>query len=150
MRKYLNSSMRHASTFVLLLTSSSAFAASYEAPLNVHGDPDLQGLWTSATITTLNRPAQFDDLVLTPEQAAASENAMGEQMAAIDNPPDPSEGGDVGGYNLFLDGSGYARLTRRRRNPQQHIGLSRRWAAPHAVGRKSKVRTVLFTRTRCF
>jgi hypothetical protein len=101
MHKHLTLSMRDISAFVLLLTSSSVFAASYEAPRNVHGDPDLQGLWTSATITRLNRPAQFDDLVLTPEQAAASENAMGEQMAAIDNPPDPSEGGDVGGYNSF-------------------------------------------------
>jgi len=92
---------RNIAAVVLLLTSASVLAGDYDVPRNIHGDPDLQGIWTSATITTLNRPAQYDDLRLTPEQAAVAENAMGEQMAAIDNPPDPSEGGGVGGYNSF-------------------------------------------------
>ena len=101
MPNYLPLSMQVISAFVLLLTSLAAEATNYEVPRNVHGDPDLQGIWTSATITRLNRPVQFYDLILTPEQAAASEQAMGEQMEAIDNPSDPSEGGGVGGYNSF-------------------------------------------------
>jgi len=80
-----------------------ANAEDYRAPNNIHGDPDLQGLWTNATITTLERPDQFKQLVLTAEQARGLENATSEQFAAID---DVSEeglevGGNVGGYNSF-------------------------------------------------
>ena len=49
---------------------------SYIAPKTLHGDPDLQGVWTNATITPLERPAQFGNkAVLTPEEAAAFEKA---------------------------------------------------------------------------
>ena len=79
------------------------FAEDYKAPRNVFGDPDLQGLWTNATITGLQRQAQFDELVLTPSQAAQWEKANGEFFEAIDDISDEGlqAGGDVGGYNSF-------------------------------------------------
>ena len=43
------------------LIASSVFAAAnatadgYRAPLNTYGQPDLEGTWTNATLTTLER-----------------------------------------------------------------------------------------------
>ena len=42
----------------------------YVAPRTPFGDPDLQGIWTNASLTTLERPAGVKELVLTAEQAA--------------------------------------------------------------------------------
>lgn len=67
------------------------------------GVPDLQGLWTSATITGLERPAQFDSLVIDEAEAAAWEAANTAVFEAIDEIPEGGleVGGDVGGYNAF-------------------------------------------------
>lgn len=64
------------------------------------GVPDLQGLWTSATITGLERPAQFDSLVIDEAEAAAWEAANTAVFEAIDEIPEGGleVGGDVGGY----------------------------------------------------
>ncbi|MEQ8858469.1 MAG: hypothetical protein RIC56_07475 [Pseudomonadales bacterium] len=80
-----------------------ASAADWQPPRTVFGDPDLQGLWTNATITALTRPDQFDSLVLTEVQAAAWENRNAEFFASIDEVPEEGlqAGGDVGGYNSF-------------------------------------------------
>lgn len=77
-----------------------ALADAYQAPTNIHGNPDLQGLWTSATITSLQRPERFDKLVLTPQEAAEWEQTSGENFDAIDDVSQDS-GGGVGGYNTF-------------------------------------------------
>ena len=42
-------------------TASKAKAAASSIPKARDGRPDLQGLWTNATITPMNRPAQFKD-----------------------------------------------------------------------------------------
>src|SRR3954463_5983199 len=48
----------------------SAATAAWKAPRNAFGQPDLSGVWTNATITTLERaPAFAERLVLTPEEA---------------------------------------------------------------------------------
>ena len=66
------------------------------------GDPDLQGTWTSATITRLQRPEELPNLVLTEAEAADAENRTGELFASIDEVPEGDlEAGDVGGYNSF-------------------------------------------------
>ena len=89
----------------LLLATATANGAddAWRAPRTHFGDPDLQGLWTNATITALQRPAEFDSLVLTPEQGAAWERSTGDFFSSIDEVPDGSleEGADVGGYNSF-------------------------------------------------
>jgi len=75
----------------------------WTTPRTDFGDPDLQGLWTNATITALERPKQFDNLVLTDAQAKEWESSTGEFFASIDELPEDGlqAGGDVGGYNSF-------------------------------------------------
>src|SRR5688572_23398213 len=49
------------------------------------GQPDLQGIWTNATLTPLERPASMkDQAFLTEEQAAAIEKRTAENRAAAD------------------------------------------------------------------
>lgn len=64
-----------------LLVSTAAFAqtaspfeAEYSVPRTPAGQPDLQGVWSNAILTPLERPAEFaDQAFLTEEQAAAYE-----------------------------------------------------------------------------
>ena len=48
--------------------------AGYAAPRTSWGAPDLQGVWSNASVTKLTRPAGVDKLVLSPDEAAALEN----------------------------------------------------------------------------
>jgi hypothetical protein len=57
----------------LLLAASSAGAAGYRAPRDAFGHPDLGGLWTSTSLTELERPARFKTLTVTDAEAAAYE-----------------------------------------------------------------------------
>src|SRR3954467_8395045 len=85
-------------TLALMATAvpALAFAAapaptSYKAPRTPLGQPDLQGVWTNATITPLSRPSKFGErAVLTPEEAAAMEKATAAQVARADAPTDPN------------------------------------------------------------
>ena len=44
-------------------------AGTYKAPLNAYGQPDLEGTWTNATLTVLERPKEYGvRLVMTPEE----------------------------------------------------------------------------------
>ncbi len=61
-------------------------------PRTAWGDPDLQGVWSYASLTPLQRPAQFRDKeFFTPEEAAARNTA-----ASAERQPQP---GSVGAYN---------------------------------------------------
>ena len=77
--------------------------APYHAPRTDFGDPDLQGLWTNASITTLERPAWATKLVLTPEEAAVAVAKYKQWLADNDKGADapPTDRDDVGGYNSF-------------------------------------------------
>ena len=82
------------------LTAVSLFAtpvAAQSVPRTSWGDPDLQGVFTFATITPLQRP---DDLgaqeVLTEEEARSLEERTARER--VDRPPRP---GDTGTYNRF-------------------------------------------------
>jgi hypothetical protein len=78
------------------------------------GKPDLQGVWSNATITPLERPQNVSSLVLSDEEAARMERATLERRERLNQPSDPDrpappKGGDgstgaagnVGGYNNF-------------------------------------------------
>jgi hypothetical protein len=82
------------------------------------GHPDLQGIWTNATLTPMERPAAFaGKLTVSDAEAAKYEKAQDDELKAGDG---KSEGefhrragsGDTGGYNaLFIDrGSELARV----------------------------------------
>lgn len=86
-----------------LALAFTAGAEDWEVPRTYHGAPDLQGLWTNATITALERPEQFDSLVLTDDQAADWEGSTADAFASIDDLPEGGlqAGQNVGGYNTF-------------------------------------------------
>ena len=66
-------------------------AAPYKAPLAADGHPDLQGNWTTATITPLTRDPKLGDRnVLTKQEADALEKATQEQIARADAPTPPN------------------------------------------------------------
>src|SRR6476661_1214235 len=47
----------------------------YKVPKNGFGRPDLEGVWTNATVTPLERDAKFGArLVMTPQELAARED----------------------------------------------------------------------------
>jgi hypothetical protein len=68
-------------------------------PRTADGRPDLQGIWTNATITPFERPADLGDKAfLTDDEAAAVEQRAAKQRVAADGPPPK---GSVGSYNQF-------------------------------------------------
>ena len=97
------------------LVGSPALAqAAYVAPRTADGHPDLQGIWTNASLTTLERGAQFAAVELTAEQAAQIERTRADARAAANAPTRSSEGApavgrdsnSVGGYNSFWSDPG--------------------------------------------
>jgi hypothetical protein len=75
--------------------------SAWKAPRTPWGDPDLQGLWTNATVTPFERPAQLAGKEVLTEQEAA----QFEQQTAQATNADRRDGGidaDVGrAYNQF-------------------------------------------------
>ena len=87
--------MRHQSPFstaLVLLSAASLFAATaagqtnspfdpnYEPPRTPDGQPDLQGIWSNAILTPLERPPEFaDQEFLTEEEAVAYEARRNEE-----------------------------------------------------------------------
>jgi hypothetical protein len=87
-----------------LAAAGGAWAADYHAPRNGFGQPDLQGVWTNASLTTLERPAAFKTLTIPEAVARAVETRRATMRAAADRPTDPNAppppvAADPGGYN---------------------------------------------------
>ena len=90
----------------LAAVATSALAQTYKAPRNAFGQPDFEGVWTNASLTSLERGAQFKTLVIPEAQAAAVEAGRARMMQAQGRPTDPNApapvaGQDPGGYNAF-------------------------------------------------
>ena len=87
--------------FSLVVTTSSLEAE--QIIKTWFGDPDLQGTWTNASLTTLERPDNFKSLVVTKEEANVAASYAAEFTEVIDNPYEegesPKAGENVGGYN---------------------------------------------------
>jgi hypothetical protein len=98
-------------------------AAPWQSPRMPWGDPDLQGIWTSATLTNLTRPDELDTLVLTEAEATAWEKFGEERMAEYEDigEGDLPVGGDTfAGYNTFWMDPG-TRVLRVRGEPRSSI-----------------------------
>ncbi|MBL8958327.1 MAG: hypothetical protein JNJ98_00625 [Gemmatimonadetes bacterium] len=111
---------RLAAVVVLLLVPAGGVLAQAAAPARPwvpsrtsHGHPDLQGNWTNATLTPLERPAGLP-LVLSAAQVAMLEKVRTDSIDKLSQKSDPNRtappvGGDgstgaagmVGGYNYF-------------------------------------------------
>lgn len=89
-----------------LAMATPAIAQDYKAPRTAFGHPDLQGTWNNGSLTTLERPAQYKDLVIPDAQAdqVARQRYTANQRAQA--PTDPSTGAPTdrntdAGYNRF-------------------------------------------------
>jgi len=103
----MNSILR-ASGVALTLFSVGAIAADYKVPRLADGTPDLQGVWTNATATPLERsPALGMRRTYTPEEVAKIEGTARARVENDSKPTDPdlkisaAALPPVGNYNQF-------------------------------------------------
>jgi hypothetical protein len=103
--------------FVLAPAAAQApasIAKPWTMPRTPDGKPDLQGNWTNATLTPLERPGENTPLVMSKEEVDRLEKRFADRVERLaessdPNRPAPPKGGDgsvgaagnVGGYNNF-------------------------------------------------
>jgi hypothetical protein len=68
--------------------SQAATGKPYRAPRNAFGAPDLEGCWTNASYTELQRPDELKTLVATPQQARDWEARLA-KTGGVNVPEDP-------------------------------------------------------------
>src|SRR6202789_4694277 len=86
-----------ASAAVSALAVPTVFAATaapasgaYQTPMNAYGQPDLEGTWTNATLTALERPKEYGTRkVMTPEEIKKVEGDDAKLVADGNKPTDP-------------------------------------------------------------
>jgi hypothetical protein len=88
--------------------SAQARARGYRAPRTRYGTPDLQGFWTNASYTELERSKPFKTLTLTPEEARKAE-ALYERTGDFD-PKAPADELGQRASEFRDEGPGLARV----------------------------------------
>ncbi len=91
-----------AAAWACLSGVAGAQKAAYEPPLANDGHPDLQGVWTNASITTLERNERYPSVVLKPEDVEAATLAHPQVVRQATDDNQKLEDG-------LLDGSDLAR-----------------------------------------
>ena len=95
--------------FLLGFSVFSQAQTNWQVPITSYGHPDLQGVWTSASVTTLERDkALGETLVVGVEEARRLEqqsalNVLTEADSAPSDPDrlPPADGDTDAGYNAF-------------------------------------------------
>ena len=86
---------------------ASAHAQEWEMPRTELGDPDLQGVWSNATQTKLERDSQLGERkAFTEEEPLARESRSRDRQIESDRASDPNrapptDGNTAAGYNSF-------------------------------------------------
>lgn len=99
--------MLKALAFVCLAAlGAEASAQTWKPPRTSFGQPDLQGVWTNASLTQLERARQFDHLVLTDaevKQAEQQRDTMNDRAGSRTDPTAgaPTDRNSNNGYNRF-------------------------------------------------
>lgn len=89
---------------IAAINSAAAQETRYEAPRTVDGVPDLQGIWTSNTITPFERDVRFgEQLILSQDEAIELERNVAEYAEQADAPSDPNRGAPVKGQIELAD-----------------------------------------------
>jgi hypothetical protein len=90
--------------------STAGSAERWTVPRTPDGRPDLQGVWTNATLTPLERPRAFAGRAFLTEKEAAALEAQAAGRQATADAPDARQAaqakGDPGSYNQFWFDSG--------------------------------------------
>ena len=73
----------------LLVAGTAAAADRYRAPRTSFGAPSLEGDWTNATFTGLQRPKAFKSLGATPAEAAAYVAKQRNRLVGVEEPKKP-------------------------------------------------------------
>lgn len=103
----------------IVLAAGFAQAGDYEPPRMPDGTPDLQGVWTNASLTRMTRSNEFKDLVIPAGKIdEITYNSYYNRRLREDNKPTdpdegaPTDGNTAKGYNNFwIDpGSSYAKI----------------------------------------
>jgi hypothetical protein len=102
---------RHLVAAGMLLAVATAGAQGPRTPRTTWGDPDLQGFWSNATLTPLQRAAELGGKAFfTPEEAVAFDT----QRLTQTNADRPLRPGEVGAYNdAFFERGTHGVKTRR-------------------------------------
>ena len=103
----------------LCLIQPAAVAAPYRAPRTPDGQPDLQGVWTNATVTPLQRPKVMKDLEPTAAEVKTWLQEIKDRRAGKlppQKPGDPPPEPDVGESEWYADSEGLMRIDERMRS----------------------------------
>ena len=97
---------------VMLLWPAIGAAEAYRAPRTASGQPDLQGLWTNASLTRIERPDGFETVVVPPEKARAFEAGHNGLVTIPDDDTGQSESEwwELGGHLSRVGGQARAAL----------------------------------------
>jgi hypothetical protein len=75
----------------VFVAAAPAASGAYKAPMNAYGQPDLEGTWTNATLTVLERPKEYGTRkVMTPDEVKKVESDDAKLFAADAAPRDPN------------------------------------------------------------